>query len=120
MALSPARMMEIVFRLNGLPRDIAGREASAWCPHMRRSILALYRSANALRFDGDWVERLKDLPERGLLIWGAKDPYVSLSVAQRFAEKYRTALHIEHGAGHWAIVERSQTISKILKLHWSE
>lgn len=120
MALSPKKMMEMVFRLNGLPHDIAEQEASAWSPHMRRSILALYRSSDGLRFSGDWVERLKDLPEHGLLIWGAKDPYVSLSVARRFAEQHRTALHVEYGAGHWAIAERPQTISGILRAHWAK
>jgi len=120
MALSPKIIMEMTFRLSGLPRGIAEQEASAWRPHMRQSVLALYRSANALRFDGDWVERLKNLPKHGLLIWGAKDPYMSLSVARRFAEKHRTELHVEQGAGHWAIVERPQAISEVLSRHWAK
>jgi pimeloyl-ACP methyl ester carboxylesterase len=87
---------------------------------MRQSILALYRSASALRFDGDWVERLENLPKYGLLIWGSEDPYVSLLVARRFAEKHRAELYIEHGAGHWAIVERPRSISEALRAHWAK
>jgi len=120
MALSSRKLMEITFRQNGLPRNLAEQEASAWTPHMRKSILALYRSANALRFDGDWIERLKNLPKHGLLIWGAKDPYMSLSVARRFAEKHQTELYIQHDAGHWAIVERPQAISEVLRKHWAK
>ena len=120
MALSPKKMMEIIFRLSGLPQDIAKQKVSAWRPYMRQSILALYRSANALRFDGDWVERLENLPKYGLLIWGSEDPYVSLLVARRFAEKHRAELYIEQGAGHWAIVERPRSISEALQAHWAK
>jgi pimeloyl-ACP methyl ester carboxylesterase len=87
---------------------------------MRQSILALYWSANALRFDGDWVDRLRTLPKRGLFVWGAKDPYVPLSVACRFAKRHAAELHIERYAGHWAIVERAQEISKVLLAHWQK
>jgi len=120
MALSPRKLVEMGFRRNGFPRNLAEQEASAWRPHMRQSILALYRSANALRFEGDWVERLNNLPKQGLLIWGAKDPYMPVSVAQRFAEKHQAELYVEHDAGHWAIVERPQTISEVLKRHWAK
>lgn len=120
MAASPKKMMEIILRLSAIPRDIAKHEASAWSPHMRKSILALYRSANALRFEGDWVNRLEALPNRGLLLWGAQDPYVPVSVASRFARKHRAELHIESNAGHWVIVERTKEISEILLAHWKK
>jgi pimeloyl-ACP methyl ester carboxylesterase len=45
---------------------------------------------------------------------------MSLFVACRFAEKHRTELHVEQGAGHWAIVERPQTISEVLSRHWAK
>ncbi|MGJ5180792.1 hypothetical protein ACQR16_26520 [Bradyrhizobium oligotrophicum] len=53
MALSSQRMMERAFLKGRLPPDLAAREAAAWVPPMRRSIRALYRSANGLRFNGD-------------------------------------------------------------------
>ena len=120
MAVTPKKMIEAILRWNALPRDIARYEASAWSPHMRRSILALYRSANALRFEGDWIERLDALPKRGLLIWGTNDPYVPVSVARRFARQYGAEIHIERGAGHWAIVERANEISEVLLAHWKK
>ncbi|UGY20137.1 alpha/beta hydrolase [Bradyrhizobium septentrionale] len=119
-AASPRKMIEIILRQSALPPDIARHEAAAWSANMRRSILALYRSANALRFEGDWVNRLEALPKRGLLIWGAKDPYVPVSVARRFATRHGANLLIERNAGHWAIVERAKEISGVLLAHWQK
>lgn len=119
MAVSSKTAMELGFRSGGLPPELAQHEASAWSPQMRRAILALYRSANGLRFDGDWVDRLHHLPNRGLIVWGGNDPYVSVSVAERFAQRHACKLHIEADAGHWQIVERAQAIAKVLLTHWN-
>jgi pimeloyl-ACP methyl ester carboxylesterase len=119
MALVSPGMMERSFRQSGLPSALAAHEASAWRKTMRQSILALYRSANALRFAGDWIDRLDKLPPHGLVIWGTRDPYVSLAVGRRFAEMHRARLHVEEGAGHWAIVERPRTVAWALQAHWA-
>jgi pimeloyl-ACP methyl ester carboxylesterase len=119
MAISSQKTMETALHKAGLPRPLARLEASAWGPQMQRSILSLYRSTDGLRFGGDWVDRLKALPGRGLLIWGDQDPYVGLDVARRFARAHAGDLHIESQAGHWAIVERAEEIAKVLLAHWS-
>lgn len=116
-ALSPT-MMERSFKTNGLPTALARHEASAWRPMMQRSILALYRSADALRFSGDWIERLAKLPRRGLVIWSSRDPFVPLDIGRRFAETHRAKLHVEDGAGHWTIVERARAVADALRAHW--
>lgn len=118
MAISPKYVMDVMLRQSGLPRDLARQEAAAWRPHMRQSILALYRSANGLRFDGDWIDRLKMLPQKGMLIWGARDPYVPQSVATRFAQHHDARLHIIPNAGHWVIVEQAREIASMLRAHW--
>ncbi|MEM1105488.1 MAG: alpha/beta fold hydrolase [Pseudomonadota bacterium] len=103
---------------NGLPEDIAKAEAAAWNPTMRRCILGLYRSAVGLRFSGDWVSRLAELPGNGLVIWGETDPYVPLKFGRAFAERWGARLHVEAGAGHWAIAERPASIAAALIAHW--
>ena len=118
MAMPSRSTMERGFRRGGVPAELAQHEASAWSPLMRRAILALYRSANGLRFAGDWVDRLRNLPKRGLVVWGGRDPYVSVSIAERFAEKQRCKVHIEADAGHWQIVEKAETIAGVLLTHW--
>ncbi|MEL6663317.1 MAG: alpha/beta hydrolase [Pseudomonadota bacterium] len=105
---------------NGLPEDIAQKEAAAWNPSMRRCILGLYRSAVGLRFSGDWVTRLEDLPERGLVLWGETDPYVPLKFGTAFAERHGVPFHLEPDAGHWAIAERAESIAEALKTHWQD
>lgn len=120
MAVSAKKTMEAMFRLNGIPSDIARHEALAWSSEMRHSILELYRSSNGLEFDGDWVERLEQLPGRGLMIWGAKDPYVPVSAARRFAAKHGIKLHVELGAGHWVTVQRPGAVAQLLQAHWGE
>ena len=71
------------------------------------SLLGLYRSATGLRFEGPWVDDLKNPPTRGQLFWGENNPYVDLTVAQRFAEERGYPLHVGPGAGHWACNERA-------------
>jgi pimeloyl-ACP methyl ester carboxylesterase len=118
MAAWPAALMEVMLRRAGLPAALAREEAGAWSPHMRRSILALYRSASGLRFSGDWVDRLAALPKGGLVIWGAKDPYVPVAVAERFVARHGGTLHVERDAGHWVVVERVGEVARLLVAHW--
>ncbi|MEM1150871.1 MAG: alpha/beta hydrolase [Pseudomonadota bacterium] len=103
---------------NGLPADIAKEEAAGWNPVMRRCILGLYRSAVGLKFSGDWVSRLSELPKKGLVIWGETDPYVPLKFGRAFAERHDAAFHLEARAGHWAIAERADSVADALTTHW--
>lgn len=120
MAVTTRTALERSYGKSGLPPELARHEAASFSPHMRRAILALYRSANGLRFAGDWVDRLAHLPERGLVISGGKDPYVARSVLERFAERHGCRLHVEADAGHWQIVERAAAISTALRAHWRD
>jgi len=102
----------------GMPEDLAREEAPQVDLTMRQSILALYRSANGLRFRGPWVDDLRNLPQRGQLFWGENDPFVDLTVAERFARERAFPLHVETGAGHWACNERAQAFGDVLKGFW--
>ena len=119
MVITPQSAMQRAFRQSGMSEDLAREEALAWTPTMRRSILSLYRSAEGLRFTGDWIARLADLPGRGLVIWGDQDPYVSTQVAERFCAAHDVPLKVEHGAGHWAIIDRAPAIAAHLQTHWA-
>lgn len=104
----------------GVPADIAAHHAETWTRGKKRAILKLYRSADGLRFAGDWVERLADMPNHGLVVWGETDPYVELRFAEAFAERWAAALHIERGAGHWAIAERAESIAARIGAFWAD
>ncbi|MGJ8537147.1 MAG: alpha/beta fold hydrolase [Parasphingopyxis sp.] len=103
----------------GVPEDIAAHDAETWTRAKRRAILKLYRSADGLRFSGDWVERLANMPKHGLVVWGENDPYVELHFAEAFAERWSVPLHIERGAGHWAIAQRADSIATRIKTFWA-
>lgn len=101
----------------GMPPDLAAIEAPQVKGEMKRSILKLYRSA--IDLGDEWGSDLSQLPKRGLLIWGEKDPFIRLKVAQRFSEDWGHALHVEPGAGHWAPFERPSEIAERLVAHWA-
>ena len=120
MALSaPAKLAEGL-AAQGMPAAIAAEEAAQWAnKDKRRAILKLYRSANGLNFSHDWARGIGILPAQGALIWGADDPYVDLSVAQRFAANTGMPLTVIDGAGHWAIAERPAEVAAALHRFWS-
>lgn len=120
MALSkPAKLAEGL-AAQGMPADIAAEEADQWRnKDKRRAILKLYRSAKGLSFEHDWARDVGKLPAQGALIWGADDPYVQLSVAQRFSANTGIPLTVIDGAGHWAIAERPAEVAAALHRFWS-
>lgn len=120
MALSkPAKLAEGL-AAQGMPADIAAEEAAQWKnKDKRRAILKLYRSAKGLSFEHDWARDIDKLPAQGALIWGADDPYVQLSVAQRFSANTGIPLTVIDGAGHWAIAERPAEVAAALHRFWS-
>jgi len=115
----PAKLAEGL-AAQGMPADIAREEAEQWRnKDKRRAILKLYRSAKGLSFEHDWARDIDKLPAQGALIWGADDPYVQLSVAQRFSANTGIPLTVIDGAGHWAIAERPADVAVALHRFWS-
>jgi pimeloyl-ACP methyl ester carboxylesterase len=114
-----AARLEAGLVAGGMPAELARAEVAHIDKSMRQSILKLYRSAAGLRFSGDWIDALDQLPKRGQLFWGEHDPYVDLSVAQRFARRHGTPLHVARGAGHWACHERANEFAGVLKALWA-
>jgi len=103
----------------GMPASLAQTEVPHIDKTMRQSILKLYRSALGLNFRGAWVDDLANLPPRGQLFWGETDPFVDISVAERFSKQWTVPLHVAKGAGHWACHERAEEFAGLLAAHWS-
>lgn len=104
----------------GLSDKLAAHEVAAFDRTMKQSILRLYRSAAGLKGLGIWESDLANLPAKKLLIWGENDPYVPLTVAQRFIKLWGGELHIEQVAGHWAICNRPKTVAPVLRKFWGD
>lgn len=99
----------------GMPGDMADQEAPRIDRHMKRSILKLYRSA---KNPADWARDFSGIADRGLVLWGADDPFVPVQVAQTFADRWGLPLAVEEGVGHWGICERPEAFAAHLRAHW--
>jgi hypothetical protein len=53
---------------------------------MKDCILKLYRSA--VNVGKEWDPELSNIPPKGLLIWGADDPYMAISYADGPGQAY--------------------------------
>ena len=117
MALSKPTALANSLEEQGVQTDIARHEAGAFRKPLRPSIQKLYRSA--VDVGEEWRGDLDNLPDQGLVFWGETDPYVPLSLAERVCATRDVPLHVEYGAGHWAVVERAEQFAKVLKAHWA-
>jgi pimeloyl-ACP methyl ester carboxylesterase len=118
LAMRNKRRLERGLISGGMPAALAKEEVPLIDKVMRQSILTLYRSADGLRFQGAWLDDLVKLPPRGRLFWGESDPFVDISVAERFARQRGFPIHVEKGAGHWACYERAEQFATVLADHW--
>lgn len=119
MALTTRKLLEKTLAQEGLPHMIAAAEAAHWNKAKRQCILSLYRSARGLRFTGDWVSGLANLPSRGLVLWGQNDPYVSVEFGASFAQSQNVPFYSLPDTGHWAIAQAPALISAHLQTLWT-
>ena len=120
MKLTSTAALERGLRGGGLPTELAADDAHRWRAGFAKSnILRLYRSADGLRFRGAWLDGLKGLPPRGLVVWGENDPYVGIEHARRFCSARSVRLAVVRYAGHWAICQRPAEVAGLLEDHWS-
>ena len=115
MLLGNARRFEKTLIEAGMPEKIAAHEAPLIDKHMKQSILKLYRSAKNPR---NWTTDFSNISDRGLILWGADDPYVPVKVAHSFSERWSIPLHVVDGVGHWGICEKPEAFAARLKPHW--
>ena len=84
---------------------------------MKACILSLYRSA--VTIGADWADALPGLAQSpGLVLWGEHDPYASVPVGRRLAERTGAHFHLFEGAGHWWPYERPAEVASLLVNHW--
>ncbi|MGH7305022.1 MAG: alpha/beta fold hydrolase [Candidatus Rokuibacteriota bacterium] len=101
----------------GVPDADATSAAAHVDPTMKRSILALYRSA--VRVGAEWQGELGRVPPRGLVLWGEHDPYVAPVYGSRLASRTGARFVAFPGCSHWWQLERAGDVAKELEAHWS-
>jgi pimeloyl-ACP methyl ester carboxylesterase len=68
----------------------------------RRAVLELYRNTPLAEHAAAIAPRLREQQRPTCIVWGAKDPYLKLRLAERQREVFRDArITILPGSGHW-------------------
>lgn len=116
MALGSASKFRSQLVAAGMPQEIAEHESARIDRHMKRAILKLYRSA---KNPADLAADFSEIADRGMVMWGADDPFVPVRFGKRFAERWRLPLKVVEGVGHWGICEKPELFAAHLSEHWS-
>ena len=100
----------------GVPADAAAETARHWDATMKRSILALYRSA--VHAWDDWGADLARVTAPGLVLWGETDPYAAVRFGERLAQRVRARFVAFPGCSHWWQLERPDAVAAELRAFW--
>jgi pimeloyl-ACP methyl ester carboxylesterase len=72
----------------------------------RRAVLRLYRSTDIAPHVAAIAPKLREHPRPALVVWGAKDPYLKVRLAERQREVFRDArVTILPESGHWPLAD---------------
>jgi pimeloyl-ACP methyl ester carboxylesterase len=100
----------------GVPAEDAAEAALRVDATMKRSILALYRSG--VRVGAEWEHGLTRVGGRGLVLWGADDPYAAPVFGSRLASRTGARFVTYAECGHWWQLERPGEVAKELEALW--
>jgi pimeloyl-ACP methyl ester carboxylesterase len=72
----------------------------------QRAVLELYRNTPIAPHVEAIAPKLREHPRPALVVWGAKDPYLKVRLAERQREVFRDArVTILPGSGHWPLAD---------------
>ena len=100
----------------GVPAEDAAEAARRADATMKRSILALYRSGVRVGAEGE--HGLTRVGGRGLVLWGADDPYATPVLGSRLASRTGARFVTYAECGHWWQLERPGEVAKELEALW--
>jgi pimeloyl-ACP methyl ester carboxylesterase len=101
----------------GVPAEDAAEAARHVDTTMKQSILALYRSG--VRVGAEWEHGLARVGARGLVLWGADDPYAAPVFASRLASRTGARFVTYAECGHWWQLQRPGEVAKELEALWA-
>jgi len=99
-----------------LPGPFVDRMFEDFDRDTRAAILRIYRSVGDLgELARGFVAALRPHDIPALAIWGADDPYLPASLAERQREAFPGAeVHVLDGCGHWPFVDRGRHVEELL------
>jgi pimeloyl-ACP methyl ester carboxylesterase len=107
--------------VEGLADQLGGRERAAIVGRsvddtMKRSVLALYRSA--VHVGAEWGDAVDTITKPGVVFWGADDPYVTPDFGVRLSERTGARLVMFEDSGHWWPVTKPVEVARELEALW--
>jgi len=110
-AMAPGLMAQ------GQPKDVAEESAAALDDTMKAAILSLYRSA--VDVGKAWYPGLSRITAPGLVIFGARDPYVDWRFGETLAGHVGAKFALIEDCGHWWEAERPAETAAALEAFWA-
>ena len=101
----------------GVPAEDAAEAARHVDTTMKQSILALYRSG--VRVGAEWEHGLARVGARGLVLFGADDPYAAPVFGSRLASRTGARFVTYAECGHWWQLQRPGEVAKELEALWA-
>jgi pimeloyl-ACP methyl ester carboxylesterase len=82
----------------------------------KRAVLKLYRNTrNTEAGAQQFATALRPLDLPALIVWGAHDPYISVSFAARQREVFpRAEIRIIPGSGHWPFADDPDSVAQVV------
>jgi pimeloyl-ACP methyl ester carboxylesterase len=98
----------------GLPRDVVERMYRDYQnPDVQRAVLRLYRATDPAADSEQLHQQLRSLDRPTLVVWGARDPYLSVRYAQRQRETFPHAeVVILDDSGHWPMIDHPVAVEQ--------
>lgn len=98
-----------------LPKAFVDRMYDDYDGGTKRAVLRLYRATepgrNAARLQG----ALRPLDRPTLVVWGARDPYIDVSFAERQRETFPSAeVHVLADSGHWPFADDPEGVASLV------
>jgi pimeloyl-ACP methyl ester carboxylesterase len=115
LALSPEEQAG-VFEAFGVPHEQAMKMAGL-DQTMADCILALYRSATNV--GKEWAPDFKDIPEPGMVVVPAEDPFLAEDLAQAAAAQAGARVSHLPGVSHWWMLQDPAAGAAMLEDFWS-
>lgn len=98
----------------GLPRAFVDRMYDDIDAGTNRAVLRLYRDTDDPSAMGRrQAERLRPLNRPALVVWGARDPYLPVAMAERQREAFPEAeVVVLEDSGHWPFADNPDAVAK--------
>ncbi len=99
----------------GLSKDFVNRMYDHFDSGTKRAVLKLYRSTDANGNAQKLSTALRPLDRAALVIWGAHDPYIPVSYADRQREVFPQAeIEILEHSGHWPFADDPDQVADLI------